>query len=114
MLWVTGLPPPGPYRGAQFVGPGYRALTRCTHSGPVIRLAWEWHCRWLNASLGSIARPAFRMAIGQLADYARQVEPTPQRAILVPQKPRPDLLRLAESENLTVIWPEDDGFKFAA
>ena len=63
---------------------------------------------------GSIARPAFRMAIGQLADYARLVEPTPVRAILVPQKPRADLLRLAKREGITVIWSDDVGFDNAA
>lgn len=60
---------------------------------------------------GSIARPAFRMAVGQLADYARLVDPTPKRLILVPERPRPDLLRLARSQGIGVIWPnEDDGF----
>jgi hypothetical protein len=59
---------------------------------------------------GSIARPAFRMAIGQLADYARLVQPAPRRAVLVPQKPRPDLLRLAESTGVAVVWPAGDGF----
>ncbi len=58
---------------------------------------------------GSIARPAIRMAIGQLADYARLVEPTPKKVILVPQKPRPDLLRLAESQGIGVTWPDGDG-----
>ena len=58
---------------------------------------------------GSISRPAVRMAIGQLADYARLVKPSPQRVILVPQQPRPDLLRLAESEGIGVTWPAGDG-----
>jgi len=58
---------------------------------------------------GSIARPAIRMAIGQLADYARLVEPYPQRTILVPQQPRPDLLELAKSQGITVTWPDGNG-----
>jgi len=61
---------------------------------------------------GSISRPAFRMAIGQLADYERLVEKSPHKAILVPEEPRPDLLRLAESQGIEVIWP--DGGKFAS
>jgi hypothetical protein len=61
---------------------------------------------------GSISRPAFRMAIGQLADYARLVEKRPRKAILVPEEPRSDLLKLAESQDIEVIWP--DGGKFAA
>jgi len=59
---------------------------------------------------GSISRSAVRMAVGQLADYARLVSPTPNKAILLPDKPRPDLLRLAESQKIAVIWPDDDGF----
>jgi hypothetical protein len=58
---------------------------------------------------GTIARPAFRMAIGQLADYARLVEPAPQKAILLPEEPRADLLALAASEGIEVVWPDDDG-----
>lgn len=58
---------------------------------------------------GTIARPAIRMAIGQLADYVRLVEPAPDRAILVPQQPRPDLLRLADSQSVAVIWPNRTG-----
>jgi hypothetical protein len=58
---------------------------------------------------GSISRPAIRMAIGQLADYARLVKPSPDKMILVPQKPRPDLLRLAASQEIGVTWPDGDG-----
>jgi hypothetical protein len=58
----------------------------------------------------SVARPAFRMAIGQLADYARLMEEPPQRRlILVPEKPRSDLLALAKSQKIGVIWPDGDG-----
>lgn len=58
---------------------------------------------------GSIARSAFRMAIGQLADYVRLVDPAPQKLILVPEEPRPDLLDLAKSQGIAVTWPADDG-----
>ncbi len=64
---------------------------------------------------GTIARPAFRMAIGQLADYARLVEPAPQKAILLPEEPRADLLALAASEEIEVLWPDgNDGFAGSA
>lgn len=59
---------------------------------------------------GSISRPTMRMAIGQLADYARLVDPLPKKAILLPEEPRPDLLRLAASQEIAVIWPDGDGF----
>lgn len=58
---------------------------------------------------GSIARSAFRMAIGQLADYGRLIDPAPQKLILVPEKPRPDLLTLAKSQGIGVTWPDGDG-----
>jgi hypothetical protein len=58
----------------------------------------------------SVARPAFRMAIGQLLDYARLMKKPPkQRLILVPEEPRPDLLNLAASQDISVIWPDGDG-----
>jgi len=59
---------------------------------------------------GSVARPAIRMAIGQLADYAR-LKPGARTAILVPQRPRSDLLDLADSQGIDVIWPEAEGFR---
>jgi len=58
---------------------------------------------------GSVSRPSFRMAIGQLADYARFVDPSPVKLILLPQKPRPDLLHLASSQGIGVIWPNEEG-----
>jgi hypothetical protein len=60
---------------------------------------------------GSVARPALRMAIGQLADYARLVQPPPRRVILVPQKPRPDLLQFASSQGVEVVWPTGTSFE---
>jgi hypothetical protein len=58
---------------------------------------------------GSIARNSIRMAIGQLADYERMVSPAPQKLILVPEEPRPDLLRLAKSQKIGVTWPDGSG-----
>jgi hypothetical protein len=58
---------------------------------------------------GSIARSSFRMAIGQLADYTRLVKPAPQKLILVPEEPRSDLLALAQSQSIGVIWPDGNG-----
>jgi hypothetical protein len=45
------------------------------------------------------------MAIGQLADYGRFIDHS-VRGILLPSKPRRDLLELAESQGCAVIWPE--------
>ncbi|HWI97191.1 MAG TPA: hypothetical protein VNS60_14110 [Solirubrobacterales bacterium] len=58
----------------------------------------------------SVARTSFRMAIGQLADYARLVKPTtPRKAILLPERPRRDLIKLAKGEGISVIWAKPDG-----
>ncbi|MFC9748873.1 restriction endonuclease [Streptomyces niveus] len=58
---------------------------------------------------GSVTRENIRMAIGQLADYSRFVDHT-VRAILLPSKPREDLLYLAKTQGCVVIWPEGNGF----
>ncbi|MFE2105253.1 restriction endonuclease [Kitasatospora sp. NPDC059463] len=59
---------------------------------------------------GSVTREAVRMAIGQLADYIRFLPAGTTKAILVPSKPRADLLVLAESQGCTVIWPQDGAY----
>ena len=53
------------------------------------------------------------MAIGQLADYARLIEPDPNRALLVPQKPRSDLVQLAQGQRISITYPVDAGFEAA-
>jgi hypothetical protein len=40
---------------------------------------------------GTVKREAIRMAIGQLADYRRFIEARPSCAVLLPERPRPDL-----------------------
>ncbi len=60
---------------------------------------------------GTVERGAIRMAIGQLADYKRFVDGgAAHLAVLVPSKPRQDLLDLLEAENIRVVWPEDGAF----
>ena len=67
-------------------------------------------CNILIEAKGSADRMAFRMAIGQLADYRRSLV-KPRCAILVPEKPSADLLDLANVEGITVIWPMATGFE---
>lgn len=62
----------------------------------------------LYEAKGTVARQAIRMAIGQLADYSRMVDPAPVKAILLPQQPRPDLRDLLKRERITTVWPSDD------
>ena len=56
---------------------------------------------------GSVRRESIRMAVGQLADYRRHVgNGLNELAVLLPSEPRPDLLDLLDSQDITVIWPE--------
>jgi hypothetical protein len=64
----------------------------------------------LYEAKGTVTRSAMRMAIGQLADYARFVQPAPRKAVLMPEKPRADLLQLASTAGLEVMWTEDGRF----
>ncbi|MEU2229523.1 restriction endonuclease [Streptomyces vietnamensis] len=59
---------------------------------------------------GSVTRENLRMALGQLLDYNRFVR-AKYLAILVPSKPRKDLLELADTARQAVIWPEGDDYK---
>ncbi|MFG2717161.1 restriction endonuclease [Streptomyces sp. NPDC048416] len=58
-------------------------------------------------------REAIRMAIGQLFDYRRLLTPRPDIALLLPSKPRPDLLKLCHAAEVAaqVIWPEGNEYK---
>ena len=56
-------------------------------------------------------REKIRMAIGQLLDYQRHISPKPKKiAILVPKKPREDLMNLLDSLNIMVIYPKKKDF----
>ncbi|GGX94010.1 restriction endonuclease [Streptomyces anandii] len=59
---------------------------------------------------GSVTRENMRMALGQLIDYNRFVR-AKYRAVLVPSKPRPDLIELADSAGQAIIWPQGNGYK---
>jgi hypothetical protein len=50
-------------------------------------------------------RASIRMAIGQLADYVRFIEPAPKaRAVLVPERPAVDLIALLDELEIGLIW----------
>ncbi|KUL69967.1 MULTISPECIES: hypothetical protein [unclassified Streptomyces] len=59
---------------------------------------------------GSVTRENMRMALGQLIDYNRFVRAKYQ-AVLVPSKPRPDLIELANAAGQAIIWPQGNGYK---
>jgi hypothetical protein len=60
----------------------------------------------LYEAKGSVERGAIRMAIGQLLDYARLIEPRPQLVVLVPTEPREDLRELLRCAGIGLVWRE--------
>jgi len=63
----------------------------------------------IEAKAGT-SRSDVRMAIGQLADYARMIEPSPRCAVLLEARPSQDLIGLLHSQDIAVIWRDGDGF----
>ena len=63
----------------------------------------------LYEAKGGVNREQIRMAIGQLIDYGRAA-PDARPAILVPERPRADLLDLCEAAGSAVAWPDGSGF----
>lgn len=59
---------------------------------------------------GSVTRESIRMAIGQLFDYRRFITPTPRLAVLLPTRPRDDLVALLRTLRVAVIVREGDSF----
>ncbi|HSS34544.1 MAG TPA: hypothetical protein VLL27_14820 [Solirubrobacterales bacterium] len=78
-------------------------------AAPILCDLFDATTKTLIEAKGSVSRNSIRMAIGQLADYARLVDTRPTKAILVPEKPRHDLLHLAASQDIEVIWPNESG-----
>ncbi|HEY4997381.1 MAG TPA: hypothetical protein VII03_05245 [Solirubrobacteraceae bacterium] len=68
----------------------------------------------LYEAKGSVERGSIRMAIGQLLDYSRFVEPRPRLAVLLPSRPRPDLAELLRSVKIDFVWREGDRFMDSA
>jgi hypothetical protein len=73
----------------------------------------DLHDRSTNTLLeakGTVERGAIRMAIGQLLDYSRFVEPSPRLAVLLPSQPRSDLCELLHSAGIGIVWREKKKF----
>ena len=99
------------YRAAQ--GVYLRALVFQPDSWPTplrCDLYDERNRRVIEAKAGA-DREFIRMAIGQLADYARLHGPPCGKAVLVPERLHPDLLDLLKSAQIDAIWKSGDGFE---
>jgi hypothetical protein len=64
----------------------------------------------LYEAKGSVERGSVRMAVGQLLDYSRFVEPQPSLVVLLPAEPREDLRALLTSARIGLVWR--DGKRF--
>jgi hypothetical protein len=80
-------------------------------AGPLYSDIFNKARRQLIEAKAGISRGDVRMAIGQLADYARFIEPPPDRAILLPAKPSQDVIDLLNSQGISTIWREGPGFR---
>jgi len=64
----------------------------------------------LYEAKGTVERGSIRMAVGQLLDYSRFVEPKPRLAVLLPSRPREDLRELLRSAGVDLVWREGKRF----
>jgi hypothetical protein len=76
---------------------------------PLLTDLYDIELGLLVEAKGSVTRENIRMALGQLADYGRFL-PESSRAVLVPTRPRQDLLALASSLQTAFIWPAADDY----
>lgn len=75
---------------------------------------WEPGRQALIETKSESMREAIRMAIGQLADYARFIDPA-ARAVLLPEEPSADLMALLRSQGIHAIWQDQPaGFRDSA
>ncbi len=63
---------------------------------------------------GTVERGSIRMAVGQLLDYRRFIEPAPRLAVLLATVPRQDLQEYLQSAGVELAWREGKRFKGSA
>jgi hypothetical protein len=66
--------------------------------------------RLLVEAKGGVDRNSIRMGIGQLMDYRRFVNPKPRCAILLPSRPREDLVQLLAYAGIVLYYPNGEAF----
>jgi hypothetical protein len=76
---------------------------------PIFTDVYDHTADLLIEAKGTVTRDAIRMAIGQLADYARFL-PTATCIMLVPERPRVDLVTLCQSQGIAIVWPTGRSF----
>jgi hypothetical protein len=76
---------------------------------PIYSDLWDETALDLIEAKGNVTRDAIRLAVGQLLDYGRFVEPK-RRTVLLPSRPRDDLLNLLSSTDIDAVYPEGDAW----
>jgi hypothetical protein len=72
--------------------------------------AYDTKRHLLIEAKASVRRQDIRMAIGQLFDYARYLSPRPRLAVLTPDQPTDELLKLLREHQIAAIWRTQNGF----
>ncbi|KPM55182.1 restriction endonuclease [Frankia sp. R43] len=81
-----------------------KQIVPANESRPLFTDLYDATANELIEAKGTVTREAIRMGIGQLLDYGRFIDPPPRLALLVPSKPRPDLLELCATVDVTAVW----------
>ncbi len=76
-------------------------------SCPLYNDLWDETSRELIEAKGSVSRDHLRQAVGQLLDYGRFVE-AETHAVLVPGRPRDDLLAYLTSAGINTVYSEGE------
>jgi hypothetical protein len=74
---------------------------------PLYSDLWDEMTSELVEAKGNVTRDQFRHAVGQILDYGRFVEAN-IRTVLVPSRPRLDLVSYVKSVDMDVVFPEGD------
>jgi hypothetical protein len=78
-------------------------------SAPLYSDLWDVTGLELVEAKGLVTREQLRSAVGQLLDYGRFVN-AKTRTVLVPTRPRPDLLAYLAHAGVDAVYPEEDGW----
>jgi hypothetical protein len=76
---------------------------------PLYSDLWDETTRELVEAKGNVTRDQLRHAVGQLLDYGRFVDAR-TLSVLVPSRPRPDLIEYVKSVGMDVVYPDDDAW----
>jgi hypothetical protein len=92
----------GSLRAIRFHPADWPGSLRCDLYDPARRMIIE--------AKSDCDRHTIRLAIGQLADYARLHGEPCEKVLLLPRKPHRDLIKLLESQDVAVIWEHGSTF----